>query len=229
MSDEDAGQRPVPGAALDQGSEAIPPRPPGEGSGSKVTPRPENTEIRATIEAAELAAEEIRRDAEERAAAHLQAAHQQADRLTSERVRSIAAVTDQLVGQAATIRAHSDELAGSLRRATEMLADAVEGPAPPGPDAPPPPAPPTAAIAPPVPAPPDPSDKERPAATAISATGVHEATRSDHPSAAIVDPDGPEFRARQLATAGAGRRTIAIVLRREFNVEPLPILNRVLG
>ncbi len=162
-----------------------------------VRPEAEDSlDIRASIEAAEVAAEEIRRDAEERAAAHLQAAHEQADRLTAERVHSIASVTDELIGQAATIRAHSDELANALKRATETLTRAVSTPA----------------VAPPAPSP-----------TAISATGVHEGPALGTGS---VDPDGPEFRARQLAAAGASRRTIAIVLRREFNVEPMPILER---
>lgn len=154
-------------------------------------------DVRAAIEAAEIAAEEIRREAEERAAAHLRAAHEKADRLTSERVRSIAAVTDELIGQAATIRSHSEELTSALRRATDTLSRAVSAPATPS-----------------------------PSLTAISATGVHE----DAPlGSGVPDPDGPEFRARQLAAAGASKRTIAIVLRREFNVEPLPILERVLG
>lgn len=70
--------------------------------------------LQSVIDAAERGAEAIRSDAEERARMHVAAAQRKADRMTAERVRLIAELTDDLITQAGTIRDRSEQMVAAL-------------------------------------------------------------------------------------------------------------------
>lgn len=77
------------------------------------------------VEAAERAAQVIRYDAEEQARRHLADAHREADRLTAERVRLIAELTDELIAHAGEVRRRSEQMIAALERAIASV-DATE-------------------------------------------------------------------------------------------------------
>lgn len=82
--------------------------------------------LQTVIAAAERAADAIRSDAEEQARRHLAEAQRQADEMTAERVRVIAHLTDDLIGHAAIIKEHSEQLVGALERAIGTVAGRLE-------------------------------------------------------------------------------------------------------
>ena len=77
------------------------------------------------VEAAERAAHMIRHDAEEQARRHLAEARLKADRLTAERVRLIAELTDDLIGRAGEVRRRSEQMIEALETAIASV-DAAE-------------------------------------------------------------------------------------------------------
>ena len=111
-------------------------------------------QLQTVIDAAERAAEAIRHDAEDQARRHLAEAQQKADRMTAERVRLIAALTDDLVRHAGTVRDKSEEMVSSLEDAIGAVTRKLElpvgdlaapagarpQPSPPAAEEPPPPA-----------------------------------------------------------------------------------------
>ena len=173
------------------------------------------TQLQTVIDAAERAAQVIRHDAEEQARRHLAEAQAKADQMTAERVRLIAALTDDLVRHAGTVRAKSEEMVGALEDAigevTRKLDEPVEVLA-----APPPPSQPTL----------DPGIDEAPRPGPALGSGgwaLHGAEPSAHPQDALLE-------ATRLAVTGESRAAIAAVLRTKYGIEdPDPVVARVLG
>lgn len=93
---------------------------PGGAAGS-IAPAEMTDRLHSVIAAAERAADAIRYDAEEQAHRHLAEARHKADRMTAERLRVIAQLTDDLIEQATVVRQHSEQMVGSLERAIETV------------------------------------------------------------------------------------------------------------
>lgn len=172
-------------------------------------------QLQTVIDAAERAAEAIRHDAENQARRHLAEAQQKADRMTAERVRLIAALTDDLVRHAGTVRDKSEEMVSSLEEAISAVTrklDSSVGELPAAPAAP----------AEPKPGPPEVEEHPPPAALESGGWAMHG-----------VEPAIPQdalLEATRMAVGGADRSAIAEMLRAEHGIEePDPIVARVLG
>ena len=82
--------------------------------------------LQTVIDAAERAAEAIRFDAETQARQHLAEAQQKADRLTAERVRLIAELTDDLIDHASVVKQHSEQMVGALEQAIQSVSGRID-------------------------------------------------------------------------------------------------------
>lgn len=82
--------------------------------------------LQTVIDAAERAAEAIRVDAEAQARQHLAEAQQKADRLTAERVRLIAELTDDLIDHASVVKQHSEQMVGALEQAIHSVSGRID-------------------------------------------------------------------------------------------------------
>jgi vacuolar-type H+-ATPase subunit H len=82
--------------------------------------------LQTVIDAAERAAEAIRFDAEAQARQHLAEAQQKADRLTAERVRLIAELTDDLIDHASVVKQHSEQMVGALEQAIQSVSGRID-------------------------------------------------------------------------------------------------------
>ena len=161
-------------------------------------------QLQTVIDAAERAAQVIRRDAEEQARRHLAEAQAKADQMTAERVRLIAALTDDLVRHAGTVREKSEEMVGALEEAIGEVTRKLDEP--------------VDALAAPPPSP-------GPSGPAIGSGGwaLHGAESSAVPQDALLE-------ATRLAVTGKDRAAIAAVLRTNYGIEnPDPVVDRVLG
>lgn len=168
--------------------------------------------LQAVVAAGERAADAIRIDAEEQASRHLAEAQRKADWLTAERVRLVSRLTDDLIEHATSVRDHSERMLGAIEQAVATISARIEQ----------------------VEAEPHGTGFERPATTAPAAepgedigpeppdpaTPAHE--RAEPPAAALV-------RATQLSASGAAPAEIAETIAREFGIDPVPVLDRVLG
>jgi vacuolar-type H+-ATPase subunit H len=209
---------------------------PGPSPSVQVTMNQMTDQLQTVIDAAERAATAIRQDAEEQARQHLADAQRKADRLTAERVRLIAQLTDDLLRHAGTVREQSEVMVDSLETAIRAVTKKLEEP-------------PEAHI-------PQPAPASQPA-VATSSEGVIEAMpqpafESHHeaatlPSQPLAHPmpqpqPQPQpavpmgfsqdalLQATRLAVSGADRETIAAMLRNDHGVaDPTPIVDRVLG
>ena len=161
-------------------------------------------QLQTVIDAAERAAQVIRHDAEEQARRHLAEAQAKADQMTAERVRLIAALTDDLVRHAGTVREKSEEMVGALeeaigevtRKLDEPLEALAASPAPSGPSGP---------------------------AVGSGGWALHGAEPATIPQDALLE-------ATRLAVTGKDRAAIAAVLRTHYGIEnPDPVVDRVLG
>jgi hypothetical protein len=87
--------------------------------------------VETVLEAAELAAAEIRKDAEQWAERHMEETRRRADALSARRVEELSSITDDLLARAHVAVRQSDELIGALeeagRRATTLRARQAEG------------------------------------------------------------------------------------------------------
>jgi vacuolar-type H+-ATPase subunit H len=159
-------------------------------------------QLQTVIDAAERAAAAIRQDAEEQARRHLAEAQQKADRMTAERVRLIAELTDDLVRHAETVRGRSEEMAISLEDAVRSVTAQLDEGAP----------------------------RAEPAQ--IAPEQAERAPISELPAQAggAAIPEDALLRATRLAVAGVDEGEIARLLRAEFGIDdPGPIVNQVLG
>jgi vacuolar-type H+-ATPase subunit H len=101
-------------------------RPPAfEAGPGSLAPAEMTDRLHSVIAAAERAADAIRFDAVEQANRHLIEARQKADRMTAERLRVIARLTDDLIEQASVVRHHSEQMVGSLERAIETVSGRI--------------------------------------------------------------------------------------------------------
>ena len=75
------------------------------------------------VEAAEQAASKVIDDAEEQARRRLRDAEAEADSLVSERLASLADLTDSLIAQSAAIRRQAEQLLASLEDAKGLIAE----------------------------------------------------------------------------------------------------------
>ena len=172
-------------------------------------------QLQTVIDAAERAAEAIRHDAENQARRHLAEAQQKADRMTAERVRLIAALTDDLVRHAGTVRDKSEEMVSSLEEAIGAVTRKLE--LPPGD---------LAAAPTPSPAP----EPTRPAAEAASPAALDSGGWAMHGATEPSIPQDALLEATRLAVGGSDRTVIAEMLRTEHGIEnPDPIVDKVLG
>ena len=172
-------------------------------------------QLQTVIDAAERAAEAIRHDAENQARRHLAEAQQKADRMTAERVRVIAALTDDLVRHAGTVREKSEEMVSSLEEAIGTVTRKLELPVD-GLDA-------TSAPSAPEPEPGAAGEASPPP---LLGAGDWAARGDDAPPI----PQDALLKVTQLAVAGTDRATIAAVLKSEFGIDdPDPVVDGVLG
>jgi hypothetical protein len=185
-------------------------------------------QLQTVIDAAERAAQVIRHDAEEQARRHLAEAQAKADQMTAERVRLIAALTDDLVRHAGTVRAKSEEMVGALEEAigevTRKLDEPVE-----------------ALVA--HSSAPDGAPEPVAAGPEDGPGGLPPATGHEHPGLplgsggwALHGPESPAIpqdallEATRLAVAGTDRASIAAILRADYGIDdPDPVVDRVLG
>jgi hypothetical protein len=188
--------------------------------------------LQSVVAAAERAAEAIRSDAEQQAHRHLIEAQRKADRLTAERARLIAGLTDELIAQASSVRRHSEQMIAALERAASTVDDRVaDFAADVGGEARSLPAASTAA---PPPAAADDSEgvpAEHPAPDLTervddpepgSRVPAAQPSQSADPSAEVL------LRATQMAIAGEERSAIADRIRTEFGIDPDPVLEQIL-
>ena len=172
-------------------------------------------QLQTVIDAAERAAEAIRHDAENQARRHLAEAQQKADRMTAERVRVIAALTDDLVRHAGTVREKSEEMVSSLEEAIGTVTRKLELPVGDLDATPTPPAPEPELAA---------AEEASPPETLGSGGWATRAGES------VPIPQDALLKVTQLAVAGTDRATIAAVLKSEFGIDdPEPVVDRVLG
>lgn len=82
------------------------------------------------VEAAEQAASKVIDDAEEQARRRLREAEVEADALVSERLASLADLTDSLIAQSAAIRRQSEQLLASLEEAKCLIGEGAAGASP---------------------------------------------------------------------------------------------------
>ena len=101
---------------------------PGPSPSVQVTMNQMTDQLQTVIDAAERAATAIRQDAEEQARQHLADAQRKADRLTAERVRLIAQLTDDLLRHAGTVREQSEVMVDSLETAIRAVTKKLEEP-----------------------------------------------------------------------------------------------------
>ena len=108
--------------AADRETQVVPGQavPSGSGQMAQVTGR-----LQTVIEAAERAADAIRHDAEEQARRHLAEAQHKADRLTTERVKLISQLTDDLIEHASVVKQHSEEMVGALEQAISTVSGRI--------------------------------------------------------------------------------------------------------
>ncbi len=166
--------------------------------------------LQAVVAAGERAADAIRIDAEEQASRHLAEAQRKADWLTAERVRLVSRLTDDLIEHATSVRDHSERMLGAIEQAVATISARIEQ----------------------VEAEPHGTGFERPAPAAAAAEPVRTKRRAlpatpdgrpaEPPAAALV-------RATQLSASGAAPAEIAETIAREFGIDPVPVLDRVLG
>jgi hypothetical protein len=168
--------------------------------------------LAAIVEAAERAAVTVIDDAEAQARHRLEQAEVEADRLVTDRLASLADLTDSLVAQAAAIRDHSKQLLASLAEAKRRIAAeggveiaAVEAPA--GPAG----APHLSAV--------------EPVEESAAAMPTELRPGGEEGSAA-----GARLLATQMAVSGSSREEIEARLRNGFEIEDTAsILDAILG
>ncbi len=205
--------------------------------------------LQTVIEAAERAADAIRADAEAQARRHLTDAQQKADRLTAERLRQIAEVTDELIEHATVVKEHSESMVAALERAISAISDGpddrpltaedsdagdptpelnvaadsapAQGPVP---------------VAPPVqieevPSEPASAESEQ---VAGRSTGDADTREPDEPpiiGAQLDSGPGPRtaalLRATQMAISGSDRETVGATIWSEFGIDPSRVLDQV--
>lgn len=206
---------------------------PGPSPSVQVTMNQMTDQLQTVIDAAERAAAAIRQDAEEQARRHLAEAQRKADRLTAERVRLIAQLTDDLLLHAGTVREQSEVMVDSLETAIRAVTKKLDEPpealvqepaAMPAPTFSPSPEPVIEALSPP-PAPPT-TLPSQPLATQES-----EAQESGaQPAVPMGFSQDALLQATRLAVSGADRATIATMLRNDYGItDPTPVVDRVLG
>ena len=162
-------------------------------------------QLQTVIDAAERAAQVIRHDAEEQARRHLAEAQAKADQMTAERVRLIAALTDDLVRHAGTVREKSEEMVGALEEAIAEVTRKLDEP--------------VELLA----APPPASAEQSGPATGPGGWALHGGDSAAVPQDALLE-------ATRLAVTGKDRAAIAAVLRTNYGIEdPDPVVDRVLG
>ncbi len=199
---------------------------PGPSPSVQVTMNQMTDQLQTVIDAAERAAAAIRQDAEEQARRHLAEAQQKADRLTAERVRLIAQLTDDLLRHAGTVREQSEVMVDSLETAIRAVTRKLDEPtgAPlqdpattPGPTSNP--APQAVIEAMPVPAP-------------TTSPAQPHSMREVEPEPAVPMGFSQDalLQATRLAVSGADRETIEMALRNDYGIDdPTPVVDRVLG
>lgn len=199
-----------------------------------IAPAEMTDRLHSVIAAAERAADAIRFDAEEQANRHLAEARQKADRMTAERLRVIARLTDDLIEQASVVRHHSEQMVGSLERAIEIVNGRIGEETAAGSSSPA-----SGAGGAALPQRAGPAD----APGQLPPTPILDAALSkDGPPGPDLGPQKPPspdstgpadpkpvLRATQLAIAGESREAIAAAISGEFGVDPAPVLEQVLG
>lgn len=170
--------------------------------------------LQAVVAAGERAAEAIRIDAEEQASRHLAEAQRKADWLTAERVRLVSRLTDDLIEHASSVRDHSERMLAAIEQAVATISARIEqveaeprGTGFERPSAPPPEA------------------GDRDAVIADSDPGPE----SPPPPPGGEPPAAALVRATQLSASGAAPAEIAETIAREFGIDPIPVLDRILG
>lgn len=176
---------------------------PGPSPAVQVTMDQMTEQLQTVIDAAERAAAVIRHDAEEQARRHLADAQGKADRLTAERVRLIAQLTDDLLRHAGTVRDQSEHMVDSLelaiRSVTEKLDQENGQPSPP------------------------PASPQLEAPGEVVEPEVEVAVPMGFSQDALME-------ATRLAIAGADREAVAAMLRRDYGIaDPAPVVDRVMG
>jgi small-conductance mechanosensitive channel len=169
--------------------------------------------LAAIVEAAERAAVTVIDDAEAQARRQLEQAQVEADRLVSDRLASLADLTDSLAVQAEAIRGQSERLVASLEEARHRLAPERPPGAPERRQSEEPSRPSHLTAVDPV---------EEPAAvepTALRPRGAEAGTAA-----------GARLLATQMAVSGSSREEIAARLRNGFDIEDTAsILDAILG
>lgn len=173
--------------------------------------------VRTLIAAAERAAAAIRDDAERQADEYMTEAQRRADSLTTDRIQLIANLTDDLIGHAAAVRSHSEQVVASLEQAIETITEGEQIELNP------------IAFPPALEAGEGESDVAE--VTAYSNTWAQEEPEgNDDQKATRTKAETATLRATRLAIAGHDRTEIARTLRAEFGIDdPEPIIERVLG
>jgi vacuolar-type H+-ATPase subunit H len=168
--------------------------------------------LAAIVEAAERAAVTVIDDAEEQARRHLEEARAEADRLVSDRLVSLADLTDSLVAQAESIRGQAERLLSSLEEARHRLAaeEGVEGA--------------------------DLETEGRSRSSHLSAVAAVEEPDVEKPAdagpgtAERGTPAGARLLATQMAVSGSSREEIEARLRNGFAIaDTASILDAILG
>jgi vacuolar-type H+-ATPase subunit H len=189
---------------------------PGPSPSVQVTMNQMTDQLQTVIDAAERAAAAIRQDAEEQARRHLADAQRKADRLTAERVRLIAQLTDDLLRHAGTVREQSEVMVDSLETAIRAVTKRLDEP-------------PEAYVPSPAPTP-QPAFAPAPGPVIEAATLPSKPLAEPQPAVPMGFSQDALLQATRLAVSGADRATIAAMLRNDYGVaDPTPIVDRVLG
>ena len=210
---------------------------PGPSPSVQVTMNQMTDQLQTVIDAAERAAAAIRQDAEAQARQHLADAQRKADRLTAERVRLIAQLTDDLLRHAGTVREQSEVMVDSLETAIRAVTTKLEEP--PGAYAPDPaPAPeptftpsqPMIEATPQLPFMPQPPHETTTLPSQPSPKPEPQAAPAQAPAVPLGFSQDALLQATRLAVSGANREAIAAMLRSDYGiVDPTPVVDRVLG